>query len=158
MLMVLDMAQWREKDLAEIARKMDDIERRLELARGGPITQKKQKDVVARLDEIIKQMEQQQKNQGQGNPNGGGCPNGGSQPGNQPGSGPPTSPQQDSQGGQNSGPGRVDEKTLKQLADLWGKLPEKDRIAAMAEMQRSMPARYRDIIESYFKKANEAQK
>jgi hypothetical protein len=161
MLMILDMAQWREKDLAEIARKMDNIERRLELARGGPQTQRMQKDVLARLDELIKQLEQQQKNQqGQGNPNGGGCPNGGGgqQPGNQPGSGTPTSPQQDSIGGQNSGPGKVDEKTLKQLADLWGKLPERERAAAMAEMSRSMPARYREIIESYFKKTSEAQK
>jgi hypothetical protein len=73
MLMVLDMAQWQEKDLAEIARKMDNIERRLELARGGPKTQKMQKEVLARLDEIIKKIENQKKGQGQG-----GAPNGGS--------------------------------------------------------------------------------
>ena len=58
-LMALDMQSWRDKDLAAIARKMDNIERRLELARGGPQTQKIQKDVVARLDELIKQMENQ---------------------------------------------------------------------------------------------------
>jgi hypothetical protein len=60
-LMALDMQSWRDKDLGEIARKMDNIERRLELARGGPHTQKIQKEVVARLDEIIKQMENQAK-------------------------------------------------------------------------------------------------
>src|SRR5262249_5425421 len=37
-LMALDMQSWKEKDLGEIARKMDNIERRLELARGGPQT------------------------------------------------------------------------------------------------------------------------
>ena len=51
-LMAFDMGSWQEKDLGEIARKMNNIERRLELARGGPHTQKIQKDVVARLDEI----------------------------------------------------------------------------------------------------------
>jgi hypothetical protein len=63
-LMALDMQSWREKDLGEIARKMDNIERRLELARGGPHTQKIQKEVVARLDELIKQLENQQKQGG----------------------------------------------------------------------------------------------
>ncbi len=59
-LMLFDMANWRDKDLGWIARKMDNIERRLELARGGPQTQKIQKEVVARLDEIIKELENRQ--------------------------------------------------------------------------------------------------
>jgi hypothetical protein len=66
-LMALDMQSWRDKDLGWIARKMDNIERRLELARGGPKTQKIQKEVVARLDEIIKDLE----NKAKGNSNGG---------------------------------------------------------------------------------------
>jgi hypothetical protein len=60
-LMAVDMQGWKQKDLGEIARKMDNIERRLELSRGGPHTQKIQKEVVARLDELIKQLENQQK-------------------------------------------------------------------------------------------------
>jgi hypothetical protein len=60
-LMLYDMNSWRDKDLGWIARKMDNIERRLELARGGPKTQKMQKEVVARLDEIIKKLENQGK-------------------------------------------------------------------------------------------------
>jgi hypothetical protein len=145
-LMAFDMQAWREKDLSDIARKMDNIERRLELARGGPKTQKMQKDVVARLDEIIKQLENQQK--GDSN-NGGSCPNGG-QPGN-PG-GTPSSPQRDSMGGKNSGPGNVDPKKLDGLAKQWGKLPEKERAQAMQELTRDMPPKYREIIESYFRK------
>jgi hypothetical protein len=144
-LMAFDMQAWREKDLSDIARKMDNIERRLELARGGPKTQKMQKDVVARLDEIIKQLENQQK----GDSNGGSCPNGG-QPGN-PGA-TPNSPQRDSMGGKNGGPGNVDPKKLDGLAKQWGKLPEKERAQAMQELTRDMPAKYREIIESYFRK------
>lgn len=60
-LMAFDMQSWRDKDLGWIARKMDNVERRLELSRGGPQTQKIQKEVVARLDEIIKQLENQMK-------------------------------------------------------------------------------------------------
>src|SRR5262249_18104833 len=60
-LMHFDMMSWRDKDLGSIARKMSDVERRLDLARGGPQTQKKQKEIVDRLDELIKQLENQQK-------------------------------------------------------------------------------------------------
>ncbi len=63
-LMAFDMQSWRDKDLGEIARKMDTIERRLDLSRGGPKTQRMQKDVVARLDEMIKKLENQAKKPG----------------------------------------------------------------------------------------------
>jgi hypothetical protein len=58
-LMVYDMLGWQEKDLGSIARKMDNIERRLDLSRGGPTTQEIQKKVVRRLDEMIKELENQ---------------------------------------------------------------------------------------------------
>ena len=45
-LMVFDILSWKEKDLGAIARKMDNIERRLDLSRGGPTTRKMQKEVV----------------------------------------------------------------------------------------------------------------
>jgi hypothetical protein len=145
-LMAFEMGGWQEKDLGSIARKMDNIERRLELARGGPKTQKLQKDVVARLDEIIKQIE----NQSKGNCNGGACPNGG-KPSNG-GSNNPTSPQLDSFGGNNGGPGNADPKKLEQIAKDWGKLPEKQRAEALQSLTREMPPKYREIIETYFKK------
>ena len=61
LLMLLDMQGWKDKDLGAIAHKMENIERRLELARGGPQTQKMQKEVVARLDELIKELENKAK-------------------------------------------------------------------------------------------------
>jgi hypothetical protein len=147
--MHFDMLTWRDKDLGWIARKMDNIERRLELARGGPQTQKMQKEVVARLDELIKQLENQKS--GNCNCNGGSCPNGGN--GNNPNNNiKASSPQNDSNGGNGSGPGNVDPKRLKELAEVWGKLPEKERAKALVELQRDMPPRYREVIENYFKK------
>jgi hypothetical protein len=62
-LMHFDMVSWQDSNvldkLANIGRKMDNIQRRLDLARGGQKTQKQQKEVVARLDEIIKELENQ---------------------------------------------------------------------------------------------------
>jgi hypothetical protein len=63
-LMAYDMQTWQEKDLGWIARKMDNIQRRLDLKRGGKNTQKMQKEVLVRLDEMIKELENQQKQGG----------------------------------------------------------------------------------------------
>src|SRR5439155_2752735 len=102
-LMHFDMLAWQDKNvldkLANIGRKMDNIQRRLGLERGGKKTQKQQKDVVARLDELIKELENQNDSDC---PNGGNCPSGGQAKGN--GSKPSSniqasSPQKDSIGG-----------------------------------------------------------
>jgi hypothetical protein len=63
-LMLLDMQGWREKDLGHVSRVMHRVEGRLELARGGPQTQKLQKEIVLRLDEIIKELENKAKSGG----------------------------------------------------------------------------------------------
>ena len=147
-LMLYDMRAWKEKDLGWIARKMGNIERGLELARGCPQTQKMQKEVVARLDEIIKELENKDKD---GGPSA--CPGGAPGPGGGPpgSTNQPSSPMKDSNIANNGGPGNVDQKRLKGLAEQWGKLPEKERAAAMADLTRGMPPEYRDVIERYFK-------
>jgi hypothetical protein len=43
---------------------MENIQRRLDLRRGGKKTQKMQKEVLVRLDEMIKEIENQQKQGG----------------------------------------------------------------------------------------------
>lgn len=152
-LMYFDMQNWKdeEKDLANIARLMDNVERRLDLSRGGPKTQEIQKKVVFRLDELIKEIENQVKNGGQCQ-----CPGGGQQP--QPGNtNQPSAPQTDSVGGTNTGPGVVDPKKLQHLAQNWGKLPEKERAKAMMELTKDLPPRYREVIESYFKTLAKSQ-
>jgi acyl-CoA hydrolase len=42
------------------------------------------------------------------------------------------------------------------MAEVWGKLPEKERAKAMLELTRDMPPRYREVIEKYFKKLSES--
>jgi hypothetical protein len=148
-LMVYDMLGWQEKDLGSVARKMDNIERRLDLSRGGPTTQEIQKKVVRRLDEMIKELE----NQASGNCdcNGGNCPNGGNKTNN---TIRPSSPQKDSNGGNGGGPGVVDNIKFMELSKVWGNLPEKERVKAMADLTAGMPPKYKAVIEDYFKKAN----
>src|SRR5262249_10419673 len=114
-----------------------------DLSRGGPITQDMQKKVVLQLDEMIKKLEEeQQKRQQQAN-----------KPGN---TNRPQSPQTDSVGGNNRGPGEVDIKKWKEVAEAWGKLPEKERAKAMLELTRDMPPKHRELIETYFKKLAQA--
>jgi hypothetical protein len=64
---------------------------------------------------------------------------------------------QDSYGGTMQGAGVVDQKRLTDYAKNWGKLPEKERAKAMAELTRDMPPRYREVIENYFKKVAQSQ-
>jgi hypothetical protein len=56
-LMQDEMIKWEDQDLADVARRMEEIEARLDNARGGPKTIEKQKEVVSLLDKIIKEME-----------------------------------------------------------------------------------------------------
>jgi hypothetical protein len=69
-LMLLDMHTWKDKDLGDIARKMDNIERRLDIARGGPETHRQQREVLNRLDELIKKLENSNKKPPNPNPGG----------------------------------------------------------------------------------------
>jgi len=152
-LMHFDMVTWQDKDLGWIARKMGNIQRRLDLKRGGKETQKIQKEVIVRLDEMIKEMENRRKNQsGNGDAeNQGQCPNGGpgqDNPGNSPQS---SNPQNDTKGGTASGKGEVDKKKVEELAAVWGKLPEKERTRMLVELTRGMPSKDRSVIEAYFK-------
>jgi hypothetical protein len=150
-LMAFDMVTWQDKDLGWIARKMDNIQRRLELNRGGKATQKIQKEVLVRLDEMIKEKENQQK-QNSSQSNGGNCPGGGS-PSSGPASGNnPSSPATETALPSGENKGIADAKAkVKQMAEVWGNLPEKERAAAMLELTRTLDPKYKDAVELYLK-------
>jgi tetratricopeptide (TPR) repeat protein len=147
-LMHYDMATWQDKDLDWIARKMGVIKDRLDLTRGGPKTRAMQREVLVKLDEKIKELENKMK--GSCQCNGGNCPSGGSP-------GLPSGNRSSNPAGDSALPsappmkGQIDVKKFKEYADVWGKLPEKERAKAMADLTRGMPAKYRDAIEAYFK-------
>ena len=157
-LMFFDVENWPkdEKDLNNIGRLMDNSARRLELARGGKVTQAIQEKIVFRLDELIKQKENQAKQQAQGKPGDGQCPAGkpGDAPGQQRAQGQPSGPQQDSFGGRDAGDGTVDPKKLKNYELIWGKLPEAERAKIAQDFVRDMPPKFRPMIEDYFRSLN----
>jgi len=152
MLMQLDMVAWKTKDLSDISRKMKDVERRLDLARGGPQTQEKQKEILARLDEIIKKLENQKKNPGDGQCNGGECPGGGDTPGNPSGTNPSkvgaaVSKVAPAQGGT----GNVDPAKMSKLVQEWGRLPPREQQQALQQLTQGLQPRHREAIENYFR-------
>jgi len=150
-LMVDDMKAWKtekDKDLGWVGRMMNNIERRLDLSRGGPTTQDMQKRVLLSLDEMIKKMEEEQQGQGQ-------CQN----PGQGQGKGTKpsknlqaSSPQKDSFGGDGGGPGNAENKKFKETSENWGSMPAKDRAGALLDRARELPAKHRELVETYIKK------
>ena len=65
-LMHFDMLTWQDNDLGWVSRKMNVIADRLDINRGGEKTRKMQKEVLVRLEEMIKEKENQQKQQQSG--------------------------------------------------------------------------------------------
>jgi hypothetical protein len=151
MLMQLDMVAWKSKDLSDIARKMKDVERRLDLARGGKVTQEKQKEILARLDEIIKKLENQAKDCN-GQCNGGNCPGSASASGNPSGINQPSSPaSQSAAAPANGGTGNVDPAKLSKLVQEWGRLPARQQEEALQRLTEGLSPRHREAIENYFR-------
>ncbi len=137
-LMEADIKPLKVDSLDEIARLMDDIRRRLELARAGKVVRDEEEKVIAKLEKMIEELEQQQQQQQASS---------GSQGGQR-----PSNPLPDSQiGGGARPPGEVDPKKLGKK-DGWGNLPPKERQEVLQQIGRELPAHFRETIEEYFKR------
>jgi hypothetical protein len=135
-LMREDLKGLEDDTLDHIARRMDDIRRRLDLGRAGPIIQKEEDGVIESLDKMIKKLEKkQQEQQARGNSS----------------STRSASPAQDSRIMGGKGPGEVTKKNIGSESG-WGDLPPKQREEAMQQIGRGFPAHYRDVIEQYFRR------
>ncbi|MDR0522527.1 MAG: hypothetical protein LBH00_11855 [Planctomycetaceae bacterium] len=126
------------EDPQKIAKKMDDVRRRLGKGRADDGTQKAEKDVLESLDKLIEQVEKQAKNGQQGQ-----------QPGQQQQQ-QSANPAQDSEARQLKAPGNVNPKDLLQGTN-WGNLSPKEREEALLKIEKEFPSYYRDIIEQYFR-------
>jgi len=146
-LMHLDMLTWQDKDLGWISRKMNVVKDRLEINRGGKKTQKIEREILIRLDEIIKELENQQK--GSSSCSGGNCPNGGPSQGGQAKGNTPSGPASESALPAGIAGGVADKKEDKQLTKDWGNLPEKERTAVQQDLARRVPEKYRGTIQTY---------
>lgn len=137
-LMQADLADLKEESLDEISRKMSDVERRLELGNSGEKVQEVEDDIIASLDKLIKQMEDQAKN-GSSSAAGAGQ------------SKSPSSGSSESRVKGQTAPGEVDKKKLSNNGG-WGQLPPKKQASAKNIINRNFPSHYRKAIEKYFKK------
>ncbi len=160
-LMFFDMEGWSPdpKDLLNIERLMDNSGRRLDLAKPDDETQTIQKKIVFRLDELIKEKENQGGGGGGGQANGGACPGGGKPGGSQPGNGPgnTTNPNQNAQDSKimgGAGQNKDINKELRNAADNWGALPPSERAKIVDQITRDYPAKYKPLIDEYFKSLN----
>jgi hypothetical protein len=153
-LMSFDMLTWQDKDLEWVSRKMGIIHNRLDLNRGGQSTQKIQKEVLVRLDEMIKEKENQAKNQSQGQsqgegPNDGNCPSGGEQPGLPNGNRVSGNGAQDSALPNAVAKGEADAKAQAEKIEKFGSFDEKTRAEARAAALKEIPPEFKDAVEAY---------
>jgi hypothetical protein len=135
-LMRQDLAGLEDESLDHIARRMEDIRRRLAQGRTGEHVQKVESGVLESLDKLIKKAEDQMQ-QSQSSASAGGQPNG--------------APMQDSQIAELKGPGKVEPRDIGRGSG-WGNLPEKDREKALQDIGREFPSHYREVIEEYFRR------
>lgn len=136
-LMYADLSVLEPDTLDHIARRMSDIERRLDLGRAGPKVRKVEDGVIESLDKLIKKLEEEQQKQQQQQ-----ASQGGRQPNN---------PMQQSAPAAGGGPGEVVRRKIGSKAD-WGNMSPKEREKVLQEIGSEYPPHYRDIIEQYFRR------
>jgi hypothetical protein len=133
-LMREDLKKLEDESLDHIARRMEDIRRRLDHGRADKRTRRIEDGVIASLDKMIEDLEKKRQEQQGG---GGGA------------GGQSSSPAQDSRIMQQKGPGLTDKKKLGDKSD-WGDLPAEKREEIKQAIGRDLPAHYYDLIQQYF--------
>jgi len=136
-LMQEDLKALEDNSLDHVSRRMDDVRRRLDLARAGKKVRDQEESIVRSLDTLIEELEKQQQQQQQSAGNGGGPQ--------------PTQPMQDSQLARQNAAGDVQKRKVGATAG-WGDLPAKEREEAMQQIGKDFPSHYREVIEQYFRK------
>lgn len=154
-LMAADIEALKPDSLDEIARLMDDVRRRLDLARAGKKVRDQEDDVVAKLDKLIEelekqQQEQEQQRQKQRQQQQQQQPRNGNQP-QDPAGRDANDPLRESALPRLDSKGIVDPKDLGKKSG-WGNLPPKDRQEVLQQIGRELPAHFRETIEDYFKR------
>lgn len=126
-----------DNPLHDIADVMKAVERDIKKARTGEPTQKEQKDIVARLQKIIEELEEQERQSG-------GAPSGNSQ-----------SQAPASHSAAPTGESRIGSlQRVPGVGDRWGNIKDRDREEIEAEVQAKLPERYRKLLEDYYQRLN----
>ena len=137
-LMQSDLAPLEDDSLDHIARRMEDIRRRLDLGRAGAKTKEVEEGVIKSLDKLIEELEKQAAAAAAAAAAGGKNMV-------------PTTPAQDSLPLGGKGPGNIVQRDIGHQSG-WGDLPPRQRQEALQQIGKDFPAHYRDVIEQYFRK------
>lgn len=119
--------------LHEIADNMGGVERRIRKTDTGDETQQRQEDVIARLQKIIEEVEEIEKQSSGG------------------GGGSATSPRKES----NLTPGATQVGNLGKagsVTDRWGTLKDRERKAIEGEAEAKLSGRYKKLVQDYYRK------
>jgi hypothetical protein len=147
-LMLSDIEPLKEDSLDEVARMMNDVERRLSLGRTGKQVRDQEQAIIEKLDKMIEKMEQQQQQQQQRKQQ---QQQRQQQQQNQRKDSSQQEASEQSNPGGASGEGEVDNKDIGDKSG-WGNLPPAARQEALQSMTKDLPSHYREVIEAYFKK------
>jgi hypothetical protein len=137
-LMQQDLSALEDDSLDHVARRMEDVRRRLALGHSGGRVQKVENGIVDSLDKMIKEIEDRMQR---------------AQSAAASGANPQQSrtPMQDSRIAELKAPGQVERRDIGHNAG-WGDMPAKDREKALQDIGREFPSHYREIIEEYFRR------
>jgi hypothetical protein len=148
-LMTGDFEELEDDSLDHISRRMDDIKRRLELARVGKTVRGIEDGVIESLDKLIEDMEKQRQQRMMAMSQGSGKSRGNSRT-------PPrgiqsNTPAEESRAAEGKGAGEVTKRPIGNKSG-WGDLPPKEREEALQQIGKDFPSHYRDAIEQYFRR------
>jgi hypothetical protein len=141
--LMLEEAGRKVEGLNEVARLMDDVERRLDLQRADDPVQQREDDVIAAIDKLLKEMEQQQKQQNQQSDGQGGMAD-------RPSQGAEQSEIRSGAGAE----GIADHRELKEDGS-WGLLDQQAETKARELIRQQFPSNYLDAISRYTRKIAE---
>lgn len=144
-LMLNDLETWKKDDLGDIERDMRMSRDRLTNLKSGEKTQHIQKEIVSKLDKLIKEQEDKANSQAKNQDKDGQAQQQKQGPGGQ---GQPA-PDSVIMGG--AGKGKVDEKELRKIAESWGTLPPAKRAQVVQDLTRELPPKFKPMIDEYFK-------
>lgn len=144
-----EVSLWKNDDLPDIIRDMKDVAQRLDNLNGGKYTQKNQEGIIKKLDKHIKQLEDEQQKNKDGQAN--------SKKDTDSKTNKSQKPADESKPSGGEGKGEVDQKKLANYAQNWGNLPPLERQKAVTEMTRDLPAKHRQMVEDYFKALNRSK-
>lgn len=130
--------------LEEVASVMDYVADRLDAADGAERVRSRQEEIVAMLDRLIDELEQQeQQSGGQG---------GRSQSGQRRPGASPQAPLEQSKVAPGQGEiGELHEMPEATPGEIWGKLPPAEREKILQSIRERFPSRYRQIVEQYYR-------